>query len=183
MRGANRALDQMRAARNFEEFEDAWQDFLGCLEKSWTKTERACQAFHNRFQPWQGRFKKRRKDDPLLRYLKHARNADEHTLQEIVEHHPGYRTINPAYGNSLYIEHMELRDGQIVSYSGDKPLIVRDYPARLELRRFQDSGALYEPPAYHLGRRLQQRDPISVAESGLRFYTRFVEQAEERFFS
>lgn len=119
----------------------------------------------------------------MLRYLKHARNADEHTLQEIVEHHSGYRTINPAYGNSLYIEHMELRDGQIVSYSGDKALIVRDYPARLELRRFQDPGALYEPPAYHLGRWLQQRDPISVAESGLRFYTRFVEQAEERFFS
>ena len=173
----------MRAACNFEEFEDAWQDFLGCLEKSWIKTERACQPFSNRFQPWQGRFKKRRKDDLLLRYLKHARNADEHTLQETVEHHPGHRTLNPAYGNSWYIEHLEIQGGEIVSYSGDKPLVVRDYPARLELRRFQDSGTWYEPPAYHQGRRLQQRDPISVAETGLRFYTHFVEQAEERFFS
>lgn len=183
LRAATRALERMKVARNFPDFEDAWQDFLGCLEKSWIKTERACQPFRNKFQPWQGRFDKRRKEDPLLRYLTHARNADEHTLEETVEHHPAHRTINPAYGNSLYIEHMEIRGGQIVSYSGDRPLVVRDYPARVELCRFRDRGAWYEPPAYHQGKKLQSREPVAVAELGLHFYTDFVRKARERFFT
>ena len=173
----------MKDARNFADFEDAWQDLLGCLEKSWHKIERARQPFRNKFEPWQGRFKKRRKDDPLLRYLAHARNADEHTLEETVVHRPAHRTINPAYGNSLYIEHMEIRGGQIVSYSGNKPLVVQDYPARVELRRFRDSGAWYEPPAYHQGKKLQSREPVAVAKLGLRFYADFIRKAREKFFA
>jgi hypothetical protein len=172
----------MKAASNVEEFEDAWQDFLGSLEKSWIKVERSCQQFRNTFQPWQGKLARQRRKDPLLRYLKHARNADEHTIEEIIEHVPGHRTLNPAYGNSWYIEHLEIWGGDVVSYSGDKPMIVQDFPDRVELRRFKGSGTWYNPPTQHLGQPLEQRDPISFAELGLRFYANFIEQAEEKFF-
>jgi hypothetical protein len=183
LRAANRALERMKDAHDVEEFEDAWQDYLGSLEKSWVKVERSCQAYRNRFQPWQGKFARRRKKDPLLRYLKHARHADEHTIEEIIERVPGYRTLNPAYGNSWHIEHLEIRDGDIVSYSGDKPVMVQDIPDRVELRRFKESGTWYNPPTQHLDKALNRQDPISVAELGLRFYTNFVEQAEEKFFT
>src|SRR5215218_1745734 len=123
LRAANRALERMKAARDIEEFEDAWQDYLGSLEKSWVKVERSCQAYRNQFQPWQGKFARRRKKDPLLRYLKHARHADEHTIEEIIERVPGYRTLNPAYGKSWHIEHLEIRDGDMVSYSEEISLL------------------------------------------------------------
>jgi hypothetical protein len=182
LRAANNALERMGGARGFAEFEDAWQDFLGSLEKCWVKVERTYQPFRNKFQPWQGQFARQRRKDPLLRYLKHARHADEHTIEEIIEHVPGHRTINPARGNFLYIEHMEICNGEIVSYSGD-PIVVQDFPDRVELRRFKESGDWCNPPTQHLGNPLQQLDPIYVGELGLRFYTGFVEQAEKNFFS
>ncbi len=62
-------------------------------------------------------------------------------------------------------------------------MIQQDYPARLELVRVLDKGEWYNPPTQHLGKPLQDRDPITVAVLGLHFYQDFVAQAEAKFFS
>src|SRR4051812_45002165 len=81
LKAAAKALERMRAAHSFEDFTHEWQAFPNCLEKVWTKTERECRHVKNRFAPWQGRFRKQRTEGPLLRYLHHARNADQHTIE------------------------------------------------------------------------------------------------------
>ncbi|HCZ9307841.1 TPA: hypothetical protein O4G77_004852 [Vibrio alginolyticus] len=45
LRSADRSLSNMKAAPNFEIFEEEWRDFLNCIEKVWNKTERGCQSF------------------------------------------------------------------------------------------------------------------------------------------
>ena len=75
LRSAEKAMERMRSAPDFDGFKDAWLQYLAALRKVWIKTERGCQHVRKSFEPWQGKFKRQRKKDQLLRYLEHARNA------------------------------------------------------------------------------------------------------------
>jgi hypothetical protein len=164
LRSAEKALGRMRDAPNFEDFEDAWLQFVGALRKVWVKTERGCQHVRKRFEPWQGGIKNQRRKDQLLRYLDHARNADQHSLQLIVEDVPE----------------------QTVTVNGDKVVVGNDVVVigpRIELRPVEDCGVRYDPPTEHLGKALKDPGPVEVAELGLHFYARFVETAERKFFA
>jgi hypothetical protein len=182
LRAASLAVERMRAAKSFQDFEAAWGDFLDAVEKVWKKCERECQGVKKEFQPWQARFNSERGSDPLLSYLRHARNADNHSIQEIVQHIPGSSMITSSGPGPLYIERLEIRDGQITEYSGNQPLIQRTTPSRVEPLRIVDRGVTYDPPREHLGRALDRRDPLAIAEAGLTYYTKFVEEAHARFF-
>jgi hypothetical protein len=184
LRSAERAITRMKESKNFSEFENAWKDFLTTLEKVWIKTERVCQEVRNKFQPWQGYYKKIRRKDLLLRYLKHARNADHHTIQEGIKHTPGRTTFNPAHGNSWHIDKLVITNGKVTEYSGDKPMRVEHYPSKIELLKVEDSGNWYKPPKKHNGERipLKNRNPISISELGLKFYEGFVKECEDEFF-
>ena len=153
----------MRDASDFDSFKDAWGQYLIALRKVWIKAERGCQHVRNRFQPWQGKFKRQQRNDQLLRYLEHARNADEHTLQLILDDIPK-QTVTVG-GDPVYV--------------GNDVVIIAP---RIELRPVKDSGAWYDPRVEHLGKALAGRDPLKVAELGLDFYAGFVEQAETKFF-
>jgi hypothetical protein len=163
LQSAESALERMRSASDLDGFEDAWRQYLGALQKVWVKTERGCQHVRESFEPWQGKFKRQRKKDQLLRYLKHARNADQHSLQLILDDIPK-QTVK-AGGDTVYVGN----------------LVVTIAP-RIELRPVEDSGKWYNPPVEHLGKALAERDPLKVAELGLTFYAGLVEQAARKFF-
>jgi hypothetical protein len=93
LRAASRAIEDMRTASSMEEFEAEWRQFLACLEKVWTKVERSCQKVRYKFEPWQGTYHRLRKKDMLLRYLKQARDADNHSIQDFTKITPGSRNI------------------------------------------------------------------------------------------
>jgi hypothetical protein len=173
----------MRTARTFDEFEDGWREYLGALEKAWLKAERECQSIRDHFEPWQQQFRAARKNDPLLRYLIHARNADTHTIQDTLNQTPPSVGLGPAYGNSWYIEKLEIRNGRITEYSGDKPLKITFIPGRLDLLPVVDRGVSYMPPNSHQGKAILKADPISVGALGLSYYERFIGEAERMFFS
>jgi hypothetical protein len=173
----------MRTAGEFAGFEEAWRDFLGSIEKCWAKVEQGCQGFRSPYQPWAGSFSQIRKKDPLLRYLKHARNADQHTIQEIVAHHRGgWTSFIPASDKPIQIDRMVVEDGRLMEYRGSEPLHFRIYPDRVELLRVKDRGEWYNPPMQHLDQPLQSNSPLAVAELGLRFYEDFVVRTEAKFF-
>jgi hypothetical protein len=181
LNAAGRALERMKKASSFQDFEDAWKELLSGIEKVWTKTEHECATRSSKFKPWQGKYTSARRNDPLLRYLHHARNADQHTIQQIVDHRPGHMTLNALGGGSWYIKHMEIRGGQVVSYRGDKPLVQTVHPPRIELLKVLDRGVSYAPPTEHAGRPLERRDPITIAELALAYYTEFVNEAAAKF--
>ena len=163
LRSAERTLQRMRDASDFDGFEDAWGQYLVALRKVWIKTERGCQHVRKRFEPWQGKFKSQQRNDQLLRYLEHARNADEHTIQLILDDIPK-QTVTVG-GDTVY--------------DGNDVVIIAP---RIELRPVKDRGEWYDPPVEHLGKALAGRDPLKVAELGLTFYAGFVEQADTKFF-
>ncbi|MCO8086696.1 hypothetical protein [Acinetobacter lwoffii] len=182
LESARSSIEAMQNSKSFEEFERNWRFFLGCLEKVWAKTERACQDKRNEFQPWQGQFSRLRKKDMLLRYLKQARDADTHSIQEITEIYPGHTSYKSAHKGSHYIKKMVISNGSLSHYEGD-PMIqetVMPHPIAIKV---QNNGEWYNPPSKHLESPIENHHPVTLALLGLKFYSDFIDQVEIKFFS
>jgi hypothetical protein len=145
LRAASRAIEGMRTASSIEEFEAEWRQFLTCLEKAWTKVERSCQHVRDKFEPWQGAYHRLRKKDMLLRYLKQARDADNHSIQDFTKITPGSRNIRFVSSQGGYIKHMEIHGSEIVAYEGD-PIVIEDKQPQLVAGPVRNNGDWYNPP-------------------------------------
>ncbi len=176
---ARSAVDKMRNAKTLDGFEDAWKEFLGRLERVWNKGESHF-GKSPKWNGWKGQFEGLRKTDPLLSYLVNARGADEHTVNEIVGREHGGIGINPAEGNSLYIEHMEINNGNIFIKSPQK-IRVDFIPAKTTLLPVTNRGRVYPVPTSHLGNPVDPMNVIAVADVGAQFYEHFLVKAEEFF--
>ena len=181
IRAAARAIDAMRQAKSLEEFESEWRRFLNCLEKVWIKVERSCQAQKKRFAPWQGKYHRLRKKDMLLRYLKQARDADNHTIQDVTKIQPGSRSINFVNTQGGYIKHLEISGGEILAYEGD-PIIVQDIPSSLVAVAVKNNSEWFNPPTSHLGHPVTSHHPVALAEFGIKFYESYINDVYREFF-
>lgn len=176
---ARAAIEAMRNGKTLDEFEESWKEFLGRLERIWTK---GINHFGKspKWNGWQGKFEPLRISHPLLSYLVNARGADEHTVNEIVGRQPGGIEINPAEGDSLYIEHMTVNNGNNFVKSPQK-ISVDFLSARTTLLPVINRGRADPVPTLHLGNPVDPINVIAIAEAGARFYERFLSEAEAFF--
>jgi hypothetical protein len=180
---AEKAIGRMSGAQSIEDLEDEWKNFLNSIEKVWVKAERSCQHIRNEFQPWQGKFARERKKDALLKYIKHARNSDQHTLAEGMQKKDASSSMYVEGGQGVtHIERLEIRDGKLIEYKGNKPLIIENLPNRVELLRVKDSSKWYNPPKSHKQVKLLWPAPVDVAVLGLEYYRDFINKIETKFF-
>jgi hypothetical protein len=80
LQSARDALSRMTSAETYRAAGQAWSDFLLASNGVYSKLEqgaKGCPASEG----WFGRKKHDRKTDELLKYLHHARNADEHGIE------------------------------------------------------------------------------------------------------
>lgn len=183
LKAAERSLASMRKAQDFAHFEEEWRSFLNHLEKVWVKTERECQHIQNKFQPWQGKYSRLRKKDMLLRYLKQARDADNHSIQEVVEHTPGqYSFTVPGGPGVVHIESLKMEGGRVTEYKGSHPATETLTPPKIEAVPVKNSGKWYNPPTIHMGLPIASHHPTYLAEQSLKFYAEFINDVETEFF-
>ena len=184
LRSAEKAIERMTQAKSIEDLEDEWKIYLNAIEKVWVKTERGCQHVRNKFQPWQGSFSRERKKDALLKYIKHARNSDQHTIEEVMQKKDASSSMYIKGGEGVtHIERLVIENGNLVEYRGNKPLTIENLPNRVELLRVKDSNKWYNPPKSHKQVRLHWPAPVDVAVLGLEYYRDFVSQVESKFFN
>ena len=179
LRQAEAAIEEMRTAKSADGFERGWKEFLRRVERVWSKTA----AHFGRSPKWKGwnsKFECARKSDPLLSYLVNARGAEEHTVNEITGRDAGGIGINPAEGNSLYIERMEMQDG-ILRISSPQKLRIDFLPERMSLLPVLNRGRTYAVPVEHLGRAVNSRDALSIAAAGISYYREALSEAEAFF--
>ncbi len=176
---AQEAVAKMAAATSLDEYEEHWKEFLRRLERCWNKAY-AHYGKSPKWNGWQGRIDRLRRTDPLLSYLVNARGAEEHTVNEITTRHPGGIGINPAQGNSLYIERMEINNGTISIRSPQK-LKIEFTPARMGLLPVTNRGRTYATPTWHLGNSIDAGNVQAVASLALRFYDQVLREAEAFF--
>lgn len=173
------AIEAMRNAKSLNEFEECWKSFLHRLERVWNK------ASHHygkspKWNGWKGKYEQLRQRDPLLSYLVNARGAEEHTVNEIVSRDGGGIGINPAKGNSLYIEEMTINNGTI-SIKSPQQLRIDFISAKTKLLPVVNRGRTYPVPTTHLGRQIDPANVVEVAEAGAKFYEKFLNEVESYF--
>jgi len=176
---ARKAIHHMRGAQSFVEFEQAWQDYLSRIERAWNKMK---DVFSDAsYAPWRGRHEHMRNSDQLLRYLKQARDTEEHTVCETISKEPGGIGINPSSGNTLHIEHMTINRGKITIGRAKPGIAITVYPERVKLMPATSRGVTTPIPEAHLGQPFDGTNPVEVAEAGLRYYEGMIKDASAKF--
>jgi hypothetical protein len=176
LRRAGQAIAAMEAAKALDEFEDAWLDYLGRIERVWYKS---CAHFQKspKWKAWHTPYAKARDVDPLLSYLTNARGSDEHSVEAITTRIGGSISINPAEGNSMFIEHMEMKN-DVLSIQSPHKLSIDFFPARTRLLPVTKRGRTYNVPTSHLGNAVDPENVIEIARSALAYYEAFIATAE-----
>ena len=137
----------------FSEFEAAWSDFLHRVERVWSKTQGAVHSTPG-WKKVETETTALRRSDPLLRYLIHARNAEEHSIQDVAK------------------EWGEINVTNVTATSFTLSWPVYDRP----LLAVANRGVIYTPPREHLGASIAHllgqgvAEPIVVADLALHFY-------------
>ena len=84
LKKAEHAFARLCETSDLEETRDAWSDFLTAAATIYNKLKEGAQTSGSSIG-WYGRIKKDRKSDPLLSYVHHARNCDEHGIEEVTQ--------------------------------------------------------------------------------------------------
>lgn len=145
---------------DFANFESDWREFLQKLERVWNKT----QAAVNGLPGWpklEAEINKLRSEDQLLSYLRHARNADEHSIQQVASDWNANLRATPVDSTSVRLDWEPW----------DRPLLP-----------VKNRGVVYQPPREHLGIDFSEKlksglaEPIVVADMALHFYKNLLDR-------
>ena len=153
------AVHALSKASTLDQAEIFWRQVLNHLEKVWVKAERSCQPFRAKFEPWQQTYHLQRNSDPLLIYLRQARDADNHSIQEVAD---VMTLLSGTFGPPVRIRWSE---PELVAL----PVINR--------------GVTYEPPACDVGEGQTTKHPVVLATQGCNFYADYLCAIQGRFFA
>lgn len=160
------------------DIESAWWTFLLAASGVYSKLEQGAKGA-GKSEAWFGRVKHTRKNDPLLSYLHHARNSEEHSLE----------TTASAGVASIESRHPSVR---VSGLTDDPPSIDIDIHSALEsdepigtitigvcIRPVKDDrfGDTFPIPKTHLGKPLSSRDVSYIAKLGLAHLEHLVVEA------
>ena len=176
---AEAAYQRLCSAISIGQAEAAWSEFLTAASAIYSKLETGSKG-HPKSEPWFGRIKNERKFDPLLSYIHHARNSDEHGIEQITDGEDGTVTIT-ARGSV----HLNMgQDGKPIDPNGpfavptnaESAVILDIVPPKLRLvpvfdNRFKDT---FDVPAEHMGLPLVDQSPIAVSALGIRYLNRII---------
>jgi hypothetical protein len=177
---AENACTALQGAQTLGEIERAWSAFLSAASAIYSKLEKGAKGTGS-CEGWFGRIKHERRTDPLLSYIHHARNADEHGIVDITERVPGVFAIS----GDVHIHHLAVGPngiaGRASSINPARPARIHTKPAQVKLAavfddRFNDA---FDVPTEHLGKPLRAQSPQEVAALGLEYLKQLVKAASE----
>jgi hypothetical protein len=177
---AEKHLNDMLIAKTLPEFTGAWQDFLFRLERMWETTKAKYQK-----EPWFLGFyhvyDQLKRKDPLLKYLKEARNAETHTIEGTLDS-PISILVKDKYGRPFQVDGITytLVNGHL-TINIDGPHLLLDYEADVwregpTLASFRCRGKWYSPPRTHLGMDVKSKSPVVIGKLGLAFCKSFLDE-------
>ncbi|MGP6426354.1 hypothetical protein [Pseudomonas pharyngis] len=173
-------IAEMSSAKTLDEFEEAWKSYLSRLERCFNKAQAHFKK-SPKWDSWWGNYKRLRNDDELLSYLINARGAEEHSVEQIVEKHPGNVVINAADGDSVFIKEMNIDGFGRLSINSPQDLSVVFTPAKMALLPIKNRGRNYPVPKLHLGHPIDPADVCGISKLAHAFYAEFLVAAEKYF--
>jgi hypothetical protein len=183
---ARAALQRLDQATDLPETESAWSDLIMAAASIYSKLENGSKV-SGHATAWYGRVKHERKNDSLLSYIHHARNADEHCVEDItrianreaqIRFHEPY---DPAKleGKQIFFGR-DLRGNPTFRGSEGAPFSIEAYneptlvlvPVRDP--RYNDKFA---PPDKHLGQQLADTTPRAIGHLAVAYLERLINDA------
>lgn len=83
---AHQSIIELGATKHVGEIARHWAAFLVNFGRAYTRLEAAA----GKGSAWWAKIAQERKTEPLLCYLQHARNVDEHGFELVAEPQPGF---------------------------------------------------------------------------------------------
>jgi hypothetical protein len=172
---AAQSMDELAASNNFAEVERHWAAFLVSAGRVFTKLQQGAKA-SGKSKAWFGRKLHERRTDPLLLYLWHSRNADEHGIQAVTQQHPGIiKSVEPTPAE-LQEFHCKMQD-QPHPYGALAMLeIVNPHVMLVDII---DHGVRYCPPHAHGGSAISNPHPNNVGLLALSYLDSMINEARE----
>lgn len=156
---AFQSITDLGHSEHFAEIERHWSAFLVSAARIYTRLEQGAKTPPKSYAWWSRKLHDRR-NEPLLCYIWHARNADEHGLQKVTNKHPGeFKLVRPA-GNLAYGEI------QVV------------YP-HIQLVEVVDRGKRYPVPHTHRGSEIHNPGPHNLGLFALMELEKMLVEAEQ----
>jgi hypothetical protein len=165
----------IRTANDFAKIENAWAAFLVAAGRVYTKLEQGSKI-SAKSKAWWGKKLHERRTDPLLCYVWHARNADEHTLQQITERQDT---------SVKFVEPTEQDDGALhEAMKGETrpwvPLALTEIVwAHVKFLDVIDRGVRYSAPQTHLGVEITDTSPANMAGMVLAYLEVMLKEADQ----
>ena len=170
-------LKAMEASTSFEELESHWKDFLSQLERFWYKSQ-AQFSRSPKWKTWKASYQLDREKDPLLNYLKLARAAHEHTLDDIAVKTPGSIGIGAGPTGSGTIRSLTIDKGVISADVTSGTISIKISPNRIATLPIKQRGADCPPPISHLGVSIDPENVVALGAAGYAYYDHFLKEAE-----
>lgn len=174
------SLADMKVANDFPTIERHWTAFLVNAGRVFTKLEQGAKTV-GKSDAWFGRKKRERRTDPLLCYLWHARNADEHTLQQVTK-------LNPGHAKVTQVNEIDSQDEEFVAIQRQMDIDGRPYAIlgkvegvwpHPELLDVVDKGVRFKPPALHLDQPLINTSPAHIGDLAMEYLDGMLTQAAQ----
>tara|TARA_A100000171_G_scaffold52590_1_gene71772 strand:+ start:722 stop:1237 length:516 start_codon:yes stop_codon:yes gene_type:complete len=163
----------MKSAENFESYEMNWKNFLSNLDRGWNKLEKLLARCNSVKKSDIDKVIQHRNTDSLLQYLKQARNANEHTIEQIVDKSPAATRITGGPGGGIIYRGSVSGGKESHSLVYDN-LEIEFIPESLCVIKVTNRGKTYPPPQGHLNKPIKTKIPHEIAQIGLDFYLNFL---------
>lgn len=178
---AKRCIERMKMAKSYDEYDEAWSDFLSRIENVFSRIKVAAQ-FHQKYPSFSSKTNHLRSTDGLLIYLKQARNAAHHGITDTSKFVSGGFGINPASpGGSLHLKSLTIDGSGNATIIAGSPIKIDIIPSSIEVIPCFNRGVNYNPPDSHLGEDVKTKSPVAIAELGVKFYETYLLDAESLF--
>ena len=169
---ARQELDNMHQNGDEKQKQRHWRNFLNHLDKAWVKLVIGCGDMEGKFQRIKSQVKEKQKKDPLLIYLAQARDADNHSVQNLA----GFQFSHELPIDQASITMSVIREGVEISKTEAMPMNLYTFQAV----PFTNRGKQYSVPQYHIGLRIVDHlNPFVLGTIGIDYYTNQIARTRE----
>ena len=170
---AAQAAETIRTSNNFEEIKTAWSSFLVSSGRIYTKLEQGSKTDESS-RTWWGKQVHERRSDPLLCYLWHARNVDEHTLQNIAEFKEAtVKSAEPTPDDVEALNSALANEQRPTAILG----LLEVVWAHVKMLDVLDRGVRYCPPTKRLALEITDTSPANIVTLALSFFEEMISEA------
>jgi hypothetical protein len=166
-------LKSLEASKDYKSSRRHWYDFLTASNNVFSVLQQGAKG-SSKSDAWFAKRRQERRQDPLLCYMQHARNADEHNVPSVTALDRERMVFHEGDKAVASVDDMVGNKG-IFHHPGDKPPDlpkidhIRIYPERAKLIRVRDRNVDYDPPTEHLGSTIPEVSPLTVARLMLNY--------------